>query len=69
MSLNLKGSEEWGPEEARAAASLSDALGIPTENLRLAMPPVTMTVVSVDDRRIDRAAHRGELFFGSQQQA
>lgn len=66
MSLDLKGSEEWGPDEAREAADLSDALGIPMDVLRISMPPpVSMTVVSIDDRRASRAAARGELFFSS----
>ena len=57
--LNLRGSEEWGPDEARQAALLSEGLGIPVEKLRLAMPPV----VSVEDRRTERAELRGEIFF------
>lgn len=65
MSLNLKGSEEWGPDEARQAAELSDALGIPVERLRLAMPPVSTAA----DRMIERAELRGELFFPSSAQA
>lgn len=65
--LNLKGSEEWSPDEARQAAELSDVLGIPAENLRLAMPPDTIPVTSYADLRVARAESRGELFFGSQQ--
>lgn len=57
--LNLKGSEEWGPDEARQAALLSEGLGIPVEKLRLAMPPV----VTVSDRMIERAELRGEIFY------